>query len=201
MKVRSDEYCEVWHKQDTTFLLPKADVSATIIAPVAVSSPRNTVLTNLYNKILDDSLNEYAYFADIAGLEFSLSVKSNGFGVRSLLFFPKDKDYNICIFQLHVRGYQERLPLLLEKIVKRMLQLEVNPTRFTLIKEKVSNSIALNPLTRPFQVKRDYENFFMEQPWEHGLYEVDVILMHRRWKVTEKIAAIEGARFRVPLCR
>jgi len=58
-----------------------------------------------------------------------------------------------------------------------MVDLEVNPDRFAFIKEKA---------------KRGYQNFFMEQPWEHGRYEAEVILTNHRWLVTEKIDAIDG---------
>ena len=61
--------------------------------------------------------------------------------------------------------------------MRRMVDLEVNPDRFAFIKEKA---------------KRGYQNFFMEQPWEHGRYEAEVILTNHRWLVTEKIDAIDG---------
>src|SRR5262249_22158318 len=95
----------VWHKLDDTFLKPKANIcalffllfipplsalqlsvacgaDARITSPLAYSSPRNTVLAKLFTKMLTESLNEYAYAADIAGLTYEITSSVFGFEVR-----------------------------------------------------------------------------------------------------------------------
>jgi insulysin len=99
------------------------------------------VLTSLYCKLLEDSLNEYAYDAEVAGVAYSLSNTTTG---ASLKF----------------GGYSHKLPLLIETIVRRMRELVVDPVRFALIKEQMTRGI------KNFELEQPYQHAMYEQ----GLY-------------------------------
>lgn len=85
-----------WHKLDDKFKLPKAIVHMEITSPSAYATPRACVLTRLFTELfkvrprqlvwrtgmsmyiklayvlLQESLAEYSYIAEVAGLSYSL---------------------------------------------------------------------------------------------------------------------------------
>ena len=63
---------QCWHKQDTTFQRPKGIIHVDLSTPTAYTSPTAAVSCTLFTKMVEDSLNEYAYNAEIAGLSYRL---------------------------------------------------------------------------------------------------------------------------------
>ena len=57
----------LWYRPDKAFRTPKAVVYLDIESPAAYSSPESSVLTRIFTKLLNDSLNELVYPADLAG--------------------------------------------------------------------------------------------------------------------------------------
>lgn len=62
----------LWHKLDAAFRLPLANAYFRLASPAAYASPRAAAMTHLVMKLLEDSLCEEAYLADVAGLHYSL---------------------------------------------------------------------------------------------------------------------------------
>jgi insulysin len=62
----------LWHKQDTTFKKPKGILHVDLSTPHAYTSPTAAVLSSLFTRMTEDSLNEFAYAAEIAGLGYNL---------------------------------------------------------------------------------------------------------------------------------
>ena len=149
--------CEVWWKLDTTFLKPKANVMLKLVSPLAHFSPQHAVLTVLYSRLLEDSLQEYSYDADIAGLRYELSSAVSGLSV---------------VFS----GYNHKLSVLVCEVMKRMRELEVKQERFDVIRE---------------QLKREYANFPMEQPYHHAMYHVMCSIETQVWTNADKLAAVQ----------
>ena len=149
--------CEVWWKLDTTFLKPKANVMLKLVSPLAHSSPQHAVLTVLYSRLLEDSLQEYSYDADIAGLRYELSSAVSGLSV---------------VFS----GYNHKLSVLVCEVMKRMRELEVKQERFDVVRE---------------QLKREYANFPMEQPYHHAMYHVMCAIETQVWANSDKLAAVQ----------
>ena len=54
-----------------------------------------------------------------------------------------------------LRGYNHKLAVLAERVLLRMRELTIKEERFELIKEDMT---------------RDYQNFDMEQPYQHAMY-------------------------------
>ncbi|KAA8494009.1 Insulin-degrading enzyme [Porphyridium purpureum] len=153
VRVRDDEKWRVHYAQDTVFLRPKANIYFELSSPAAYQSPRSAVLTNLYTQLLNDDLNEFAYDADIAGLRYTLS--NTMMGMRFM-----------------VRGYNDRLLVLLRAIVERIANYTVNKERFAFIVDGM---------------KRDYQNFFKEQPFHHAIYAVSYCTESPRWHIRDYI--------------
>jgi insulysin len=83
----------------------------------------------LYYHLFDDAFAEEAYDATIAGLSYSMYVVENSLYVN-------------------VTGYNDKAPMLLELIFKRMKDFIINPERFKVIKERLKryyNNYKLNP--------------------------------------------------------
>ncbi|KAG0178612.1 Insulinase (Peptidase M16) [Apophysomyces sp. BC1034] len=143
----------LWYKKDDTFWVPKANVWILFRSPLAYTTPSNAVITSLYTDLLQDSLNEYTYDAEVAGVRYNLENWSEG-------------------IMLHVSGYNDKLSVLLEKVVQKMHSLEVDIERFTLIKD---------------QLLRSYKNHELDAPYQHALYYLSYMTRDKMWTNSEKL--------------
>jgi len=125
-------------------------------SPLSYSSPSNNVKTQLYVNLLKDSLNEYSYDADLAGLSYGLETTVEG-------------------MILSVEGYNDKASVLLQKVVERMRNLEINPDRFHLIQD---------------QMDRMYKNFKLEAPHQHAMYYMSYLTQEKLWTQEEKLAEL-----------
>lgn len=73
---------EVWHRTDSSFRVPRANLNVNIHTPAANKTARSTVLTILYTQLVNEQLNEFSYPANLAGLRYSLSYNRRGLGIR-----------------------------------------------------------------------------------------------------------------------
>lgn len=129
--IRNDEGVRTWWKKDDRFWVPKGNIITTLRTPLAGTTPANVVKTKLYCELVKDALVEYSYDAEIAGLEYSLSNSSIG-------------------LDIDISGYNDKMPVLLEKVLVSMRDLEVKPDRFKIVKERLL---------------RGYRNWDFQQPY------------------------------------
>ncbi|KAI8074834.1 Metalloenzyme, LuxS/M16 peptidase-like protein [Gongronella butleri] len=138
----------LWHKKDDTFWIPKTSAWLNLRSPLLHATPRHTVIAELYSRLLGDSLNEYAYNAEVAGLSYYIGYDFRG-------------------FFLNVSGYSEKLPLLLEKVVDRMKHVQLQPDRFAVIKEQAVRDYNNFHLEAPFQHAAYYTSYaLLEHMWK-----------------------------------
>ncbi|KAI8388880.1 Metalloenzyme, LuxS/M16 peptidase-like protein [Radiomyces spectabilis] len=147
----------LWHKKDDIFWVPRANVWILFRSPLAYATPTNCVKTRLYTDLLKDSLNEYAYDAEVAGLCYNIENQLEG-------------------MLLAVGGYSDKLSVLLEKVVQKMRNFEVDPERFKLLKD---------------QLRRSYKNFALEPPYQHALYYLSYFTQDKMWTNAEKLKELE----------
>lgn len=76
-----------------------------------------------------------------------------------------------------VGGYNDKLSHLLLAVLDTARKLQVDPKRFAVVKD---------------QAKRNYENFFMEAPYQHAVYYSAYLLTETMWTQDEKLAVIDG---------
>ncbi|KAJ3190934.1 Insulinase (Peptidase M16) [Irineochytrium annulatum] len=107
----------LWHKKDDTFFVPKGKVVLSLKSPLAYASPLNSVLTKLYVDLVEDALNQFGYYASVAGLNYYLDTSTDG-------------------VDMQLAGYNHKLPVLLTRMVHVLKNLEVDPDRFKNIKEQ-----------------------------------------------------------------
>ncbi|KAK2749559.1 Insulinase (Peptidase M16) [Onygenales sp. PD_40] len=119
--IRNDHQFRVWHKKDDTFWVPKGSIDITLRTPLVYTSPGTNVTSRLFCELVRDSLSDYSYDAELAGLDYSLS--SSVFGL-----------------EVSVSGYNDKMAVLLEKVLVSMRDLKVKPDRFKVVKERMSKA-------------------------------------------------------------
>jgi len=129
--IRHDDNVLVWYKKDDQFWVPKANVHIHFRTPMVNLTARSLVISNLYRDLVYDALNEYAYDADLAGLVYDFDTSTTG-------------------FSLSVEGYNDKLAVLLEKVLLSIRDLEVREDRFKIIKERFSRGLRNWEYNQPF---------------------------------------------------
>ncbi|KAF9000402.1 Metalloenzyme, LuxS/M16 peptidase-like protein [Cyathus striatus] len=115
--IRQTAISALWHKKDDRFWVPKAHVVIDLRSPVGNASPRTSVLTRLYSDLVNDSLTEYAYDADLAGLSYNFIQHTTGLYVS-------------------MNGYNDKMAVLVQHVLEKIKGLVVNPERLAIIKEQ-----------------------------------------------------------------
>lgn len=76
--IENSPMLRLWHKKDDTFWVPRANVWILLRSPLVYATPSNCVKARLYADLLKDSLNEYAYDAEVAGLCYNIENQLEG---------------------------------------------------------------------------------------------------------------------------
>ncbi len=151
--VRNDQLARTWYKKDDTFWVPKANLIVSCKSPITYASAANSVKAKLYTDLVRDALEEYSYDAELAGLQYSVALDSRG------LF-------------AEVSGYNDKLPVLLEQVLKTMRNQEIREDRFKIIKDRLT---------------RGYRNWELQPPWQQiGDYMAALTVEHDH--VVEELA-------------
>ncbi|GJN17490.1 hypothetical protein PR202_gb04561 [Eleusine coracana subsp. coracana] len=91
------------------------------------------------------------------------------------IFIPKDLSLKEVHEKVWVGGYNDKMRVLLNAILKQISNFEVKPSRFSALKE---TSV------------KDYQNFSFNQPHSQASYYVSLILEDKRWPRLEKLEAL-----------
>ncbi|XP_010516363.1 PREDICTED: insulin-degrading enzyme-like 2 [Camelina sativa] len=151
--LRKTSFSRLWYKPDTKFFRPKAYVKMDFNCPLAVSSPDAAVLSNIFVWLLEDYLNEYAYYAQSAGLDYGLRISDNG-------------------FELSLVGFNHKLRILLEAVIQKIARFEVKSDRFSVIKETVTKAYQNYKFQQPYEQATYYCSLVLEDkswPWTEEL--------------------------------
>ena len=112
-----------WFQQDTEFKLPKAQLHLHLLSARVNSDPRHKLLSLLYVRAVNESINEWKYPILMAGLSFSITPT----------------DYGISI---DMGGYADKLPQLLVAVGKKMQTIAIDDATFIVIKNKMKRDLA-----------------------------------------------------------
>ncbi|OAX85065.1 hypothetical protein ACJ72_00566 [Emergomyces africanus] len=129
--IRNDDRVRVWFKKDDTFFVPKASLEITLRNPLAYATPGNNVLTKLACGLIRDDLQEYSYDAELGGLDYNLSASVFGLEVA-------------------VSGYNDKMAVLLEKVLHSMRDFKVKPDRFKIVKQRMADGFANAEYQQPY---------------------------------------------------
>ncbi|XP_073452147.1 insulin-degrading enzyme isoform X1 [Aquarana catesbeiana] len=155
--IKDTAMSKLWFKQDDKYFLPKACLNFEFFSPFAYVDPLHCNMAYLYIELLKDSLNEYAYAAELAGLNYDLQNTVYG-------------------MYLSVKGYNDKQHILLKKIIEKMATFEIDERRFEIIKEAYMRSL---------------NNFRAEQPHQHAMYYLRVLMTEVAWTKDELRDALE----------
>ncbi|WP_347331930.1 insulinase family protein [Marinimicrobium locisalis] len=124
---------KVWFQWDSTFNVPKTSMRLRLKLPAVAAGVQGAAHAELLSMLVRDQLNEFAYPAELAGLEFSLQ--------------PNTRGLDIEIF-----GYSGRQNLLLTKIVQALRHGRFEPARFADQKSKLLRRWRNEVLAEPYGV-------------------------------------------------
>ncbi|KAL4740538.1 Metalloenzyme, LuxS/M16 peptidase-like protein [Aspergillus similis] len=154
--IRHDDHVRVWFKKDDRFWVPKATVFVTLRNPLVWATPANLVKSKLYCELVRDALVEYSYDAELAGLDYHLSASIFGLDIS-------------------VGGYNDKMAVLLEKVLTSMRDLEINPDRFRIIKERLTRSYKNAEYQQPYYQVGDYTRYLTaERGWLNEQYAAEL---------------------------
>jgi len=135
--LRNDQLVRTWYKKDDAFWVPKANLIVSCKSPIIFPSARNYVMAKMFTDLVRDALEEYSYDAELAGLQYGVSLDSRG------LF-------------IEVSGYNDKLPVLLEQVLITMRDLEIRDDRFDIIKERLTRAYRNWELQSPWHQIGEY---------------------------------------------
>nr|WBY50760.1 insulin degradation protein [Helicoverpa armigera] len=122
----------LWFKKDSEFHLPKAVMTFDLVSPLAYMDPLSCNLTSVWMLLLRDSLQQFAYAAELAGLRWSIGNAKYGISVT-------------------IDGYDDKQSVLLDKIMDQMIGFTADPKRFHIMKENHIRAIKNFEAEQPYQ--------------------------------------------------
>ena len=148
----------VWYAPETNFGKPKLSVMMLLATPIAYESVTSAVLTDIFVRHVKEALQEYSYMAEMASMSYVMQPTVQG-------------------FEVYVTGFAQKLPLLLESVLKAIMGNDVDDEIFARVKDKA---------------RRKLHNFRKEQPYQHAIYSNTYALSSCRWHNDAKIDVIDG---------
>lgn len=145
--IRDDEGMRVWWKKDDRFWVPKANVHINLRNPLVYATPANYVKTRIFCELVKDALVEYSYDAEISGLDYHLGATVFGLDVS-------------------VSGYNDKMAVLLDKVLVSMRGLQVKQERFDVIKERLMRGYKNWDFGQPYYQVGDFTRWLgSEKSW------------------------------------
>jgi len=123
---------ELWHQQEDEFGVPRASFMFMLKSDSANDTPRHGVLRELLEEILKEQLNEFAYPASIAGLNYKIDGNAEG-------------------FKISISGYDQKQGVLLQRIVQTMKHPDYDNEKFLIYKEELQRKLENAALDKPFR--------------------------------------------------
>ena len=138
---------KVWFLQDDEFRVPKGASYINFRSPHVGQSADQTAAAVLYTALLKDSVNEFAYPALLAGLNFNLYKHAQGISLR-------------------IGGYDDKQALLLDRLLETIRASRFNEQRFHDIRKDMIRSLQNSVAKRPSsQVIDDLREALLYGEW------------------------------------
>ncbi|RVX74303.1 hypothetical protein B0A52_02135 [Exophiala mesophila] len=154
--LRNDSSVRLWWKKDDTFWVPKANLSIKLRNQVTYANPLDYVKSCLFVGLVRDALSSYSYDAEISGLSYAITA-------------------NMLGLDLGVHGYNDKMAVLLEKILTTLKEIEIREDRFDVIKERMARKYKNWGFQQPYYQIGDYTRWLLnEKSWMNDSYEVEL---------------------------
>ena len=122
-KLLDTEQGVFWFQQDTDFLRPKANLHLNLLTDKTNSDPKQVLLSVLYARALQESINEWKYPILTAGLDFTVARNNRGISID-------------------IGGYSDKLPLLVSEIGKRLQSITIDKETFAAVKSDLQRELS-----------------------------------------------------------
>lgn len=126
-------HMRTWFAQDREFKQPRAQINLRIKSPLVAANAEGAAQAELFAALVVDQLNEFAYPASLAGIDYTLTANGRG--------------YDLGIF-----GYSGRQGMLMNRIITAMNLGKFKEDRFTLLKENLMRNWRNRNKDLPYQV-------------------------------------------------
>lgn len=128
-----NSHMRVWFAQDQEFKQPRAQISLRVRSPLVAANAEGAAQAQLFAALLGDQLNEFAYPAHLAGIDFTFTANGRG-------------------YDLEVFGYSGRQGMLMNRILTAMTAVQFKEERFSLLKDNLLRSWRNQNKDMPYQV-------------------------------------------------
>lgn len=157
MLLSSERGLQLWFLQDAQFRLPKGSTSLSIRSPIASDTAEHVVKSELLARMVRENLNEFSYPAQLAGLSYQVSRNGRGFVLR-------------------VSGFNDKQPLLLERMLNALRHPQLTPDLFARI---------------AFEYRRSLADSNQRPPYELLVSDLGDVLYRDEWTDNELLAAMD----------
>ncbi|KXJ85139.1 peptidase M16 inactive domain-containing protein [Microdochium bolleyi] len=141
--LRNDTIAQTWYKKDETFRVPKANLIVSLQNPVICAPAGSVVKAKLFTDLVKDALEQDCYYAEVAGLSYDVNPNARGLFIK-------------------VSGYNDKLPVLLEKILIAIRDLEFRDDRFGIVRDRVHRAYQDWELKLPYLQAMEYPPWLTE---------------------------------------
>ncbi len=121
-KLYSSPRLAIWFAQDEEFRIPRGATYVNFRSPLVGQNPRESASALLYTALLKDRVNEFAYPASLAGLNFSFYKHAQGITLR-------------------ISGYTDKQSILLKELLATVARPDFDPQRFDDIRSNMVRSL------------------------------------------------------------
>jgi insulysin len=138
---------KIWFMPDAEFRVPRGLTYINFRSPLVGQTAGQTALVALYTALLTDQVNEFAYPAQLAGMNFDFYKHSQGISLR-------------------VGGYNDKQALLLQRLLQGMVKPTFTQQRFDDIRADMIRSLQNSVAKRPSsQVVDDLNEALLYGEW------------------------------------
>lgn len=142
-----EDRLKIWFRQDDQFRVPKGATYINFRSPEVGQTVEQTAAAVLYAAVLKDDVNEFAYPALLAGLNFDFYKHAQGISLR-------------------ITGYNDKQALLLEELLGVVAEPSFDAARFDNIRKDMIRSLQNSVAGRPSnQVMADLQESLLYGEW------------------------------------
>ncbi|KAF8066687.1 Metalloenzyme, LuxS/M16 peptidase-like protein [Lyophyllum atratum] len=154
----------LWHKMDDQFWVPDGSISLLILCPTSYATPRRAVMTQMWLVGVNQALDSCIDAASSVGFDLALT----------------DDIASSSSISLRVRGYGEKIPTLLRRILVEIKGFRLHPD-------------ALDYYS-PSQYE-EFENWKLSAPYIRGDSFCNYLMMQNVWTHEERVAELSDITF------
>jgi secreted Zn-dependent insulinase-like peptidase len=156
--VVSEKELEIFLDTDIEFGVPRAVMNISLRNQGGLIVLEDVVQALLYSKLVQDDLNALAYPALLAGLGYQIASPPKG-------------------FRITISGYHDKQMVLLDEVLQRLVNLDIDSERFNVIKA---------------EILKDLTNSSKDRPFQQGYSRLRDELLASSWRAEQMIESLQG---------